>query len=151
MKGFTSHHALHKQQRNFNYHLSLVRIVVETEFGCLKGGWRCLAKINYFSAASMPVAVRCVLQDVCELNKEPFLPEWNTKQPGLPEPDQVAYQGAQAHSHQAVHEGTMELLTLQTGLQYQNLRFPVQYLYEQHYHNRTPWFKLSGSNLKANV
>lgn len=39
-----------------------------------------------------------------------FLSEWNTEQPDLPEPDQVAYQGAQAHSHQVVHEATMDIM-----------------------------------------
>ena len=63
-------------------------------FGCLKGRWRCQAKRNYISTASLPdvVVACCVLHNVCELNKEHLLPEWNTEQPILlPKHDQVAY------------------------------------------------------------
>lgn len=87
-------------------------MVVENSFGRLKGRWRCLAKRNDISTASMPgvVVACCVLHNMCELNKEYFLPEWNVEQPVLPEPDQVAYRGAQADGHQAVREAILSIL-----------------------------------------
>lgn len=85
-------------------------MVVENAFGRLKGRWRCLAKRNDISTAfvSDVVVACCVLHNICELNKEHFLPEWNTEEHDLPEP--VAYQGAQAHGHQAVREAIMSIL-----------------------------------------
>ena len=84
---------------------------VHKQFGRLKGRWRCLAKKKYISNAYMPNVVACCVQhNVCELNKEHFLPEWNMEQPVLPEPDQVAYQCAQAHGHQAVCEAIISIL-----------------------------------------
>ena len=47
---------------------------------------------------------------ICEINKEHILPERNTEEPNLSEPDRVAYQGAQAHSHQAICEAIMSIL-----------------------------------------
>lgn len=111
MKGFTSHHVLDQRQRNFNYHLSLARMVVENAFGHLKGHWRCLAKRNDILTTFMPdvVVSCCILHNACEINKEHFLPEWNTEQPVISEPEQVAYQCAQAHGYQAVREAIVSI------------------------------------------
>lgn len=74
--------------------------------------WQCQAKQNYISTALVPdvVVACCVLHNIPEINKEHYLPEWNTEQPELPEPEQVAHQGVQAHSHQAICEAIMSIL-----------------------------------------
>lgn len=70
-------------------------MVVENAFGCLM----------------VPGQVKWYFYHycICEINKEHFLPEWNTEQPDLPEPDQTAYQGVHAHGHQANHEAIMSI------------------------------------------
>ncbi|XP_041930273.1 protein ANTAGONIST OF LIKE HETEROCHROMATIN PROTEIN 1 [Alosa sapidissima] len=110
MKGFTNHHALDQQQRKFNYRLSSARMVVENAFGRLKGRWRCLSKRLDVATASVSdvVLACCVLHNICELNKENFLPEWNIEQVIRPGPDHhFAPPGAQA---QAIREAIMSIL-----------------------------------------
>ena len=46
---------------------------------------------------------------VSEINKEHFLPEWNTEQPDLPVSDWVAYQVGQEHRHQAICEAIVAM------------------------------------------
>lgn len=79
IKGFTQHLALSNEQVSFTHTLSSARMVVENAFGRLKGRWRCLLKRNDISITMMPdvVAACCILHNVCELQKEHFLPEWN--------------------------------------------------------------------------
>lgn len=111
MKGFTNHHALTPQQRHYNYRLSSARMVVENAFGRLKGRWRCLLKRNDVNTALMSdvVAVCCVLHNICELNKEVYLPDWNITD-DLQEPDQDMFQGVGGHNSQGIREAMMTLL-----------------------------------------
>ncbi|KAK7147951.1 hypothetical protein R3I94_010468 [Phoxinus phoxinus] len=112
MKGFTNHHALTPQQRHYNYRLSSARMVVENAFGRLKGRWRCLLKRNDVDTALMSdvVAVCCVLHNICELNKEVYLPDWNITD-DLQEPDQDMFQGVGGHNCQGIREAMMTLLS----------------------------------------
>lgn len=79
MKGYTQHHQLSPQQIRFTHTLSSARMVVENAFGRLKGRWRCLLKRNDIDIKLVPhvVAACCILHNVCEIQKEQFLPEWN--------------------------------------------------------------------------
>ncbi|XP_069757269.1 putative nuclease HARBI1 [Narcine bancroftii] len=113
MKGFTNHHLFDQRQQSFNLRLNSARMVVENALRRLKGRWRCLAKRLDIctSFVSDVVVACCVLHNICEINKEHFLPEWNTELPDLPEePERVANQDAQAQSHQAIREAIMSLL-----------------------------------------
>ncbi|KAK3573530.1 hypothetical protein QTP86_026997 [Hemibagrus guttatus] len=78
MKGFTDEHSLTPEQRHFNSQLNSACTVAENAFGRLKGRWRCLLKRNDVDVAFMPdiVTACCILHNVCEMNKEDFLPEW---------------------------------------------------------------------------
>uniref|UniRef100_A0A3Q2YLC0 Protein ALP1-like n=2 Tax=Hippocampus comes TaxID=109280 RepID=A0A3Q2YLC0_HIPCM len=79
MKGFTQHHQLSKEQAHYTNTLSSARMVVENALGRLKGRWRCLMKRNDIDLAAMSnvVAACCILHNVCEIQKDNFLPEWN--------------------------------------------------------------------------
>eukprot|EP00064_Thunnus_orientalis_P003345 superscaffoldBa00000269_g3354 len=94
MKGFTHHHCLTPEQNNFNYHLNSSRMEVKNAFGHLKGHW-CLAKRKDVDISTMPdiVAACCILHNVCEINKENFLAEWNIDAGTFMHPRQVALHG----------------------------------------------------------
>lgn len=78
MKGFTEHHQLTREEARYTYSLSAARMVIENAFGHLKGRWRCLTKRNDIELSAMPdvVAACCILHNVCEIQKDDFLPEW---------------------------------------------------------------------------
>lgn len=78
MKGFTHHHVLTQQQWTFNYRLNSTRTAVENAFGRLEGRWRCLAKrLDIATASVSDVGLACcVLHNICELQRDNFLPEW---------------------------------------------------------------------------
>ncbi|XP_036392705.1 protein ANTAGONIST OF LIKE HETEROCHROMATIN PROTEIN 1-like [Megalops cyprinoides] len=113
MKGFTHHH-LTPEQNTFNYHLSSARMVVENAFGRLKGRWRCLAKRNDVDISIMPdiVTACCILHNVCEINKETFLPEWDIDAAtDLPqEPDTEVFHAPQTGSTEQIREAMMSIL-----------------------------------------
>nr|XP_055073085.1 uncharacterized protein LOC129453050 [Misgurnus anguillicaudatus] len=111
MKGFTNHNTLTPQQRHYNYRLSSARMVVENAFGRLKGRWRCLLKRNDVDTVLMSdvVAVCCVLHNICEINKEHFLPDWNITDV-LQEPEQDMFQGVGGPNSQAIRAAIMTLL-----------------------------------------
>lgn len=79
MKGFTEHHEPTREEARYTYSLSSARMVVENAFVRLKGRWRCLTKRNEIELSAMPnvVAACCILHNVCEMQKDDFLPEWN--------------------------------------------------------------------------
>ncbi|XP_036409508.1 protein ALP1-like [Megalops cyprinoides] len=81
MTGFTHHPQLTAEQRLFNCRLASARECAEQALGRLKGRWRCLAKRNdvAIGITSDIVAACCILHNVCELNNEAVLPEWNTQ------------------------------------------------------------------------
>ncbi|XP_063813276.1 uncharacterized protein LOC135051001 [Pseudophryne corroboree] len=79
MKGYTQHVHLSPEQTSYTHALSSARMAVENAFGRLKGRWRCLMKRNDVDLKIMPdiVAACCILHNICEIQKENFLPEWN--------------------------------------------------------------------------
>lgn len=56
-----------------------MRFVVEHAFGRLKGRWRCLLKRNDTSLKYIirQIAACCVLHNICEMQDEEFMAEWN--------------------------------------------------------------------------
>lgn len=115
MKGFTHHHRLTPEQNTFNYRLSSARMVVENAFGRLKGRWKCLAKRNDVDISIMPdiVIACCVLHNICEIQKEHYLPEWNIDGPGLcplAQPDPQVLHAPPADNAQRVREAIMTML-----------------------------------------
>ncbi|XP_069769230.1 putative nuclease HARBI1 [Narcine bancroftii] len=101
------------QQQVFDIRLGLARQVVDDALGRLKGRWRCLAKrldISPTLVAEVALAC-CVLHNICEINKEHFLPEWAAELADLPgDPEKAKYQVPQAPSHGAVREAMVSLL-----------------------------------------
>lgn len=87
-------------------------MVVENAFGHLKGCWRCLLKRNDVDTALMSdvVAVCCVLHNICGLNKEVYLPDWNITDV-LQEPDQEMFQGVGGHNCQGMCDYNDSLVT----------------------------------------
>lgn len=92
--------------------------------GCVKclwtSRWRCLVKRLDISTASVSnVVLAChVLHNICELQRDDFLPEWT-----LVEDHIHAYPGHTAHphaqtraAHQAVREAIMSILWIMHGL-----------------------------------
>ncbi|MCJ8730976.1 hypothetical protein PDJAM_G00190580 [Pangasius djambal] len=107
MKGFTDEHSLTPEQRHFNSQLRSARMVVENAFGRLKGRWRCLLKRNDVDVTFMPdiVTACCILHNVCELNKEDFLPEWTADSDEvLQQPDMDLYRDTVMDSTQAIRD-----------------------------------------------
>ncbi|XP_075060997.1 uncharacterized protein LOC142149570 [Mixophyes fleayi] len=86
MKGFTQQHHLSQEQIRFTHTLSSARMVVENAFGRLKGRWRCLLKHIDIDTKLVPhvVAACCILHNICEIQKEQFLPEWNVQESEMP-------------------------------------------------------------------
>ncbi|XP_030649741.1 NACHT, LRR and PYD domains-containing protein 12-like [Chanos chanos] len=114
MRGFAHHHRLTPKQNTFNNRLSSARSVVENAFGRLRGRWRCLAKRNDVDISRMPdiVAACCVLHNVCEMNKENFLPEWTIDAAAdLPrEPDAEVCDARETGSARRIREAMMSIL-----------------------------------------
>lgn len=107
MKGFTDEHSLTPEQRHFNTQLNSARLVAENAFERLKGRWRCLLKRNEVDAAFMPdvVTACCILHNVCELNKEAFLPEWTADfDEDLQQPDVDLYRDTLTDSARAIRD-----------------------------------------------
>ncbi|KAJ8381284.1 hypothetical protein SKAU_G00020620 [Synaphobranchus kaupii] len=111
LKGFTQHHHLTRDQQKLNFRLSSARMVVENAFGRLKGRWRCLLKRNDIDIKLMSdvVAACCVLHNVCELNKEHYLPEWNVEPP-QPEDDQGNHPREGEQDVSEIREAIMTML-----------------------------------------
>lgn len=80
MKEFNQHLPLTHEQAHYNNILSSAKVVVENAFSRLKGRWRCLLKRNDFELTTIPnlVAACCILHNLCEMQNDYFLPEWNT-------------------------------------------------------------------------
>lgn len=107
MKGFTDEPTLTPEQRHFNSQLSSARTVVEKAFERLKGRWRCLLKRTDVDYTFMPdiVTACCILHNVCELNKEEFLPQWTADSDEvLPQPDMDLYRDRMMDSTQAIRD-----------------------------------------------
>uniref|UniRef100_A0A3P9HCQ4 DDE Tnp4 domain-containing protein n=1 Tax=Oryzias latipes TaxID=8090 RepID=A0A3P9HCQ4_ORYLA len=81
MKGYSDEHQLSPEQRRFTFTLASARSVVDAAFMRLKGRWRCLLKKSDIDVSMMPkvVAACCVLHNICELQGDAFLPEWNVQ------------------------------------------------------------------------
>lgn len=79
MKGYTQHVQLSPEKIAYTHTLSSARMAVENAFGRLKGRWRCLMKRNDVDLKIIPqvVAACCILHNICEIQKDHFLPEWN--------------------------------------------------------------------------
>nr|XP_054598560.1 uncharacterized protein LOC107380144 [Nothobranchius furzeri] len=112
MKGFTQHHRLTPEQSTFNYRLSSARMVVENAFGRLKGRWKCLAKRCDVDIHIMPdiVIACCILHNVCEINKDNYLADWNTDATELPEPNAEAVYVPPVGGAQLIREAIMPVL-----------------------------------------
>lgn len=95
MKGFPDERSLTAEQRHFNSQLSSAHAVADKAFERLKGRWRCLFKRTDVDYAFMPdiATACCVLHNVCEMNKEEFLPQWSAVDSDevLPQPDTTLY------------------------------------------------------------
>ena len=72
MKPFAHNMVLSFAQRNFNYHVSRARIVVENAFGRLKARWRRLQKQNDMAVTNVLHAIHacCILHNICEIRAE---------------------------------------------------------------------------------
>lgn len=79
LKPFADNGRLTASQELYNQRTSRARAVVEHAFGRLKGRWRCLLKRNDSSIELVKdmILTCCVLHNLCEKNREPFMHEWN--------------------------------------------------------------------------
>ncbi|XP_063773212.1 uncharacterized protein LOC134909835 [Pseudophryne corroboree] len=103
MKGFTQHVQLSSNQITYTHTLSSARMVVENAFGRLKGRWRCLMKRNDVDINIMPniVAACCILHNLCEFQREEFLPEWTVQA-------SAAYPALDCEAYLGDHSGSAE-------------------------------------------
>ena len=78
MKPFPHDSTLTQGQKNFNYHLSRARIVVENAYGRLKARWRRLCKSNDMNIQNVPTVITacCILHNVCEVHRDRFNESW---------------------------------------------------------------------------
>lgn len=78
MKPFPHGSTLTQGQKNFNYHLSRARIVVENAYGRLKARWRRLCKSNDMNIQNIPTVITacCILHNVCEVHGDRFNESW---------------------------------------------------------------------------
>ena len=77
-------------QKLFNYRQSRARMVVENAFGRLKMRWRCLSKrldcsLNHIIDT---VAACVILHNLCEVNGDSFMEEWQTPHTSAPDTQQ---------------------------------------------------------------
>ncbi|XP_033124681.1 protein ALP1-like [Anneissia japonica] len=79
MRPFSGRGRLTRPQNNFNYKLSLTRMVVEHAFGRLKGRWRLLLKENEHELANLRHVVQacCTLHNICISNCVPYRSCWD--------------------------------------------------------------------------
>ncbi|XP_056155569.1 uncharacterized protein zmp:0000000634 isoform X2 [Lampris incognitus] len=113
VNGYSKQQQLTEDQQKFNIRLSSAWMVVEDAFGRLKGRWRCLMKQNDVDLKIMPdiVAACCVLHNLCELNKEQFLSEWNVAPPqGEDEEGDQPDEGQLNEDVQAIRNSILALL-----------------------------------------
>lgn len=75
IKGYSGPN-LSQEHAAFNSHLNGSRVKVEHTFGRLKGRWCILAKRSDIHHSFMPtvVAACCVLHNICEMEKQWFVP-----------------------------------------------------------------------------
>ena len=78
MKPYPHNSNLSPEQRNYNYHQSRARIVVENAFGRLKARWRRLLKRLDMDVDKIPTAVTacCILHNMCEIYGDTFHESW---------------------------------------------------------------------------
>lgn len=92
MKPFPHNSGLTRNQRTFNYHFSVARVVVENAFGRLKARWRRLSKRNDMNINNVPCVVTacCILHNLCEVHGDTFneawLPDLEQESSTLPQP-----------------------------------------------------------------
>lgn len=113
LKAFTDERRLTPEQRRFNSQLRSARTVVENAFARLKGRWRCLLKRNDVDVTFMPdiVTACCILHNVCELNKEDFLPEWTADSDEvLQQPDTDLYTDTVTDSTQTIRDAMVTIV-----------------------------------------
>lgn len=81
MKGYTQHFELSPEKVTYTHTLSSAWIVVENAFGHLKGHWGYLMKRNDVDEKILldVVAAWCILHNICGIQKDRFLPEWNVQ------------------------------------------------------------------------
>ena len=67
MKPYTLTGVLTEAQKNYNYKLSSLRVIVEQAFGMLKGRWRCLQDTLNEDVSRIPTTIItcCVLHNIC--------------------------------------------------------------------------------------
>ncbi|XP_029301924.1 protein ANTAGONIST OF LIKE HETEROCHROMATIN PROTEIN 1-like isoform X2 [Cottoperca gobio] len=83
LKPYTNTSWLTAEQELFNTQISQARSVSQCAFERLKGRWRCLNKRNDCNVDIVKDMVEtcCVLHNLCEKNKDTFLPDWIGHEP----------------------------------------------------------------------
>lgn len=66
---------LTRKQKNYNYKLSVTRVVIEQVFGILKARWRILKYINVncIEKAIKIIVACCILHNFCLINDDEFI------------------------------------------------------------------------------
>jgi hypothetical protein len=82
MRPYKDNSSITRSERHFNYRISHTRIIVEHTFGRWKGRFRMFAKRVDMKVAYVTtvIAASCILHNICEMQNNPFLPNWEQDQ-----------------------------------------------------------------------
>ena len=88
MKPYPENRTTPREHHLFNYHLSRARMTVENTYGRWKGRFRrFLKRVDMGVNSLLPVTkASCILHNVCEEQKNAFLPEWVVRESSLEVP-----------------------------------------------------------------
>jgi len=88
MKPFPHSSELTQSQKQFNYHLSRSRIVVENAYGRFKARWKRLCKSNDMNVQNIPnvITACCILHNICEIHGDYFNEMWTEGTDSLEQP-----------------------------------------------------------------
>lgn len=113
MKGYSQQVELTQDKIHYTHTLSSARMVVENAFGRLKGRWRCLLKRNDVDIHLITdvVAACCILHNICEIQRDQYLPEWDVLEEPLggdvvPPPPSIGVESA-SHSAEVIRRTIM--------------------------------------------
>ncbi|XP_064461838.1 uncharacterized protein LOC135371952 [Ornithodoros turicata] len=81
VKPFSHRAHVNDEKKQFNYHLSNARGVVENAFGRMKARFRYTMKRMECDMENAPLVIRtcCVLNSICEHFNEPVMQQWTTE------------------------------------------------------------------------
>ena len=84
MKPFAHNSDLTACQRNYNYRICRIRIIVENALGRQKAQWRCVLKRNDVPTDNIPhmITTTCVLHNIHEVNHEHLNDAWHQNSDG---------------------------------------------------------------------